>query len=259
MLAHSPGFAIIALLTLALGIGANTAIFSFVDGVLLKPLPYENADRIVRVLERPPRGERNGISTLNFLDWQKDNSIFDFMAAQTGGPATLTGVSEPVQLRGARVSSSYFEIFGIKAALGRTFLPDADQLGKDRVVILSHALWISQFGGNPSIINRTILLDNEPHTVIGGLPAGSAFDRAFNQLWRPLAFEPSNMTRNEAAFFGSNRRGHAIPQQYPYRRHIHGSMTFGPRLPNFSQAVMRRMDRVPCVPTEKMSLQFVNP
>src|SRR5881397_1912518 len=123
-LAHSPGFAILALLTLALGIGANTAIFSFVDGVLLKPLPYENADRIARVLERPPRGERNGISTLNFLDWQKDNSVFDFMAAQTGGPATLTGVSEPVQLRGARVSSGYFEIFAVKPALGRTFLPD---------------------------------------------------------------------------------------------------------------------------------------
>jgi putative ABC transport system permease protein len=196
MLAHSPGFATIALLTLALGIGANTAIFSFVDGVLLKPLPYENADRIVRVLERPPRGERNGISTLNFLDWQKDNSVFDFMAAQTGGQATLTGAGEPVQLRGGRVSSSYFEIFKIKAALGRTFLPDEDQLGKDRVVILSHALWVTQFGGDPSIVNRTILLDNEAHTVIGVLPAGSAFDRAFNQLWRPLAFEPSNMTRN---------------------------------------------------------------
>src|SRR5438045_1677898 len=125
MLAHSPGFAIVALLTLALGIGANTAIFSFVDGVLLKPLPYENADRIVRVLEKPPRGDRNGISTLNFLDWQRDNSVFDFMAAQSGigGPATLTGAGEPVQLRGARVSSSYFEIFGIKAAFGRTFLP----------------------------------------------------------------------------------------------------------------------------------------
>src|ERR1700751_2482662 len=102
MLAHSPGFAIIALLTLALGIGANTAIFSFVDGVLLKPLPYENADRIVRVMERPPRGERNGISTLNFLDWQNDNTVFDFMAAQRGELTTLTGEHDPVQLRGGR-------------------------------------------------------------------------------------------------------------------------------------------------------------
>src|SRR6516225_377169 len=196
MLAYSPGFAIVALVTLGLGIGANTAIFSFVDGVLLKPLPYENAERIVRVLEEPPRGERNGISTLNFLDWQKDNDVFDFMAAQTGGAATLTGVAEPVLLRGGRVSSAYFDIFGITAGRGRTFLPGEDQRGKDRVVVLSHALWVNQFGADPSIVNRTILLENEPYTVVGILPAGSAFDRAFNQLWRPLAFEPSNLTRN---------------------------------------------------------------
>ncbi|PYR46002.1 MAG: permease, partial [Acidobacteria bacterium] len=195
-LAKSPGFAAVAVLTLALGIGANTAIFSFVDGVLLKPLPYPDADRIVRVLEKPPRGDRNGISTLNFLDWQTDNTVFDFMAAQSGGPATLTGSGDPVQLRGARVSARYFEIFGIQAERGRTFLPDEDQRGKDRVVILSHVLWVNQFGADPSIVDRTILLDNEPHTVVGVLPAGSAFDRAFNQLWRPLAFEPSNMTRN---------------------------------------------------------------
>ena len=110
-LAKSPGFATVAVLTLALGIGANTAIFSFVDGVLLKPLPYPEADRIVRVLEKPPRGDRNGISTLNFLDWQKDNTVFEFMAAQTGGSATLTGSGEPVQLRGARVSARYFDIY----------------------------------------------------------------------------------------------------------------------------------------------------
>src|SRR5262249_60167425 len=88
------------------------------------------------------------------------------------------------------------DIFGIKAERGRTLRPGEDQPGKDHLVILSHALWLSQFGADPSIIDRTILLDNEPNTVIGVLPAGSAFDRAFNQFWRPLAFEPSNMTRN---------------------------------------------------------------
>ncbi|HJZ73698.1 MAG TPA: ABC transporter permease [Vicinamibacterales bacterium] len=192
----NPGFAAVAVLTLALGIGANTAIFSFVDGVLLRPLPYRDADRIVRVLEKPPRGERNGISTLNFLDWARENTVFDFMAAQTGGPATLTGHGEPVQIRGGRVSARYFDVFGIRAERGRTFLPGEDERGKHRVVVLSHALWVNQFGADPAIIDRTILLDNEPHVVIGVLPAGSAFDRAFNQLWRPLAFEPSNMTRN---------------------------------------------------------------
>ena len=196
-LRKSPGFTTVAVLTLALGIGANTAIFSFVDGVLLKPLPYAQADRIVRVLEKPPQGERNGISTLNFLDWQKDNTVFDFMAAPAGGGG------DAHRRRRARAASrrrgsrrDYFDIFGIQAALGRTFLPGEDQLGKDQVVILSHALWASQFGADPPIVNRTILLDNEPHTVVGVLPAGSAFDRAFNQIWRPLAFEPSNMTRD---------------------------------------------------------------
>jgi putative ABC transport system permease protein len=196
MLRKSPGYTAVAILTLAISIGANTAIFSFVDGVLLKPLPYRDADRIVRVLEKPPQGERNGISTLNFLDWQRDNTVFDYLSAQTGGGATLTGVSEPVQLRGGRVSADYFRIFSIEPALGRTFAPGEDQLGKHRVVMLSHALWVSQFGSDPGIVNRQILLDNQPHTVIGVLPRGGAFDRAFNQIWRPLAFEPSNMTRD---------------------------------------------------------------
>ena len=195
MLRKSPGYTSVAILTLAISIGANTAIFSFVDGVLLKPLPYRDADRIVRVLEKPPQGERNGISTLNFLDWQRDNTVFDYLSAQTGGGATLTGVSEPVQLRGGRVSADYFRIFGIEPALGRTFAPGEDEFGKHRVVVLSHALWVSQFGSDPGIVNRQILLDNQPHTVIGVLKGG-AFDRAFNQIWRPLAFEPSNMTRD---------------------------------------------------------------
>jgi putative ABC transport system permease protein len=195
-LRHSPGFTAIAILTLAIGIGANTAIFSFVDAMLLKPLPYPDADRIVRVMEKPPRGERNGISTLNFLDWQKDNTVFDFMSAQTGDAVTLTGGSEPVQLRGALVSAGYFKVFGVDAALGRTFLAGEDQLGKHQVAVISHTLWTTQFGGDPSIVNRTVLLNNEPHSIIGVLPAASAFDNGFQQIWRPLAFKPSNMTRD---------------------------------------------------------------
>ena len=175
MLAKSPGFTLVCLSTLALGIGANTAIFSFVDAALLKPLPYADADRIVRVLEKPPRGQRNGISTLTFLDWQRDNTVFDFMAAQTGGPVTLTGDGEPVQLRSGRVSAHYFDIFGLKAALGRTFAADEDQLGKEHVAVLSHVLWESRFGGDLKLVGRAIRLDGEPYTVSGVLPAGSSF------------------------------------------------------------------------------------
>jgi putative ABC transport system permease protein len=198
MLRKSPGFAVVAVLTLAIGIGANTAIFSFVDGVLLKPLPYANADRIMRVLEKPPGDPeaRNGISTLNFLDWQRQNSVFQYMAARTGGSVTLTGVSNPVQLRGARMSAHGFDILGVKAVLGRTFAADEDQPGKSRVAVLSHSLWASQFGSDASIIGRVIQLDGEPHVVIGVLPEGSAFDRSYAQIFRPLVFEPQNMTRN---------------------------------------------------------------
>jgi putative ABC transport system permease protein len=213
-LRKNPGFATVSVLTLAIGIGANTAIFSFVNGVLLKPLPYGEPERIVQVLEKPPGGGRNGISTLNYLDWQKNNTVFEYMAAQTGGSVTLTGVSEPVQLRGSRVSPHYFDIFGIQATLGRTFAADEDQLGKARVAILSHALWVSQFGADPSVIGHSITLDGIPHTVIGVLPAGGAFDRAFSQIWRPLAFEPQNMTRNFHWFgaFAKLKRGVTLKQ-----------------------------------------------
>ena len=195
-LRNSPGFTAVALATLAIGIGANTAIFSFVDGVLLKPLPYAEPDRIMRVLEKPPGGGRNGISTLNYLDWRKQNTVFEYMAAQTGGSVTLTGINDPVQLRGTRVSPHYFDIYGMKAVLGRTFAPDEDQPGKNHVAVLSHALWESQFGSDPAVIGRSVLLDGERNTIIGVLPEGSAFDRSYSQIWRPLTFEPQNMTRN---------------------------------------------------------------
>jgi putative ABC transport system permease protein len=195
-LRQSPGFTLVAILTLAVGVGANTAIFSFVDAILLRPLPYPDSDAILRVLEKPPGGSRNGISTLNYLDWKHQNTVFSAMAAQTGGSVSLSGVSEPVLLHGSRVGPEYFSVFGIRPVLGRAFAPDEDQLGKDRVAILSHRLWETQFGADPSIIGRKIVLDGFPHEVIGVLPAGGVFDQAYAQIWRPLAFEQTNMTRD---------------------------------------------------------------
>jgi predicted permease len=196
MIRKSPGFAAVAIITLALGIGANTAIFSFVDSVLLKSLPYPEAEQIVNVWEKPPGYDRNGISTLNFLDWQRENTVFTAMAAMTGGSYTLTGTKEPVQLRGSRVSAPYFDILGIKPAIGRTFAKGEDQPGKDQVVVLSHRLWESRFGSDPRLIGKTILLNNLPYTVIGVMPANTAFDRQYNDLWTPLAFQPQDMTRD---------------------------------------------------------------
>ena len=125
-LRNSPGFSAVAIATIAIAIGANTAMFSFVNGLLLRPLPYPEPSRIVRVLERLPTGGVNSISTLNYLDWTNQNNVFDYMAAEVGWRATLTGTEEAVSIRGARVSAHYFDIFGAKPAVGRTFLPGED-------------------------------------------------------------------------------------------------------------------------------------
>ncbi|HYM07486.1 MAG TPA: ABC transporter permease, partial [Terriglobales bacterium] len=183
-------------LTLALGIGANTAIFSFVDAVLLEPLPYPHPEEIVNVWEKPPQYDRNGISTLNFLDWQKQNTVFTAIAAETGGSVTLTGVDVPIQLRGSRVSAHYFDIFGEKAALGRTFAPDEDEPGKEQVVILSNRIWQNRFGADRNVIGRTVHLNNKAYAVIGVLAANSSRDRGWQDVWTPLAFKPQDMTRN---------------------------------------------------------------
>ena len=195
-LRRSPGFTAVAVLTLALGIGATSAIFSFVDGALLKPLPYPDADRILQVWEKVPSGSNNGVSTANFLDWKKDGDVFQAMAATRGDSMTLAGQGEPIMLRVGRVSAGYFRVFGIDPALGRTFAPDEDEPGKDAVVVLSHRTWTSQFGGDPRIVGRSITLDDRPYTVIGVMPEGSTFDRAFNRMWRPLAFGPNERARN---------------------------------------------------------------
>src|SRR5688572_17609647 len=195
-LRNNPGLSAVAIATIALTIGANTAMFSFVNGMLLSPLPYPESDRIVRVLERLPTGGLNGVSTLNYLDWTNQNAVFEYMAAEVGWRATLTGGREPVVIRGARVSPQYFEIFGAKPAVGRTFLPGEDQPGKDRVVLLNHVLWESRFGSDPALLGRDILLNGEPHTVVGVLQKGGPFDRAAAQIWKPLAFQPSHMTRD---------------------------------------------------------------
>jgi putative ABC transport system permease protein len=196
MIRKSPGFATVAVLTLAISIGANAAIFSFVDAVLLKPLPYPHPEEIVQVWEKPPKYDRNGVSTMNFLDWKNQSNVFRAIAAETGGSVTLSGGQNPLQLRGSRVSAPYFDIFGIKPVLGRAFAPDEDQPGKDQVVVLSHRIWQNRFGSDPGLLGRKIMLDNRPYNVIGILPANTRFDRGWQDIWTPLAFQPQDMTRD---------------------------------------------------------------
>ena len=188
-LAHSPGFTAVALLTLALGIGANTAIFSFVDGLLLRPLPYKDANRIVRVLEKPPQGERNGISTLNFLDWPKDNAVFDFMAAQSGASATLTGRQDPVQLRGSARVRPLFRHLRYPGGARAHVSPGRGSARQGQGGCPDNAVWVSQFGADRSIVGPMVLLDSEP--LIVWRTAGRWRLRSVRAGVAAPAFEPS--------------------------------------------------------------------
>jgi putative ABC transport system permease protein len=202
-LAKRPGFALLVVLTLALGIGAPVAIFSLVSGVMLRPLPYEDPDRVVMVWERPPRYERFAVSPANFLDWKEQNQVFEDMAATMRATVNLTGSGEPERLRGHRVSASFFSILGVQPALGRTFLPEEDQPDGERVLILSHGLWQRRFGSDPSVVGRTVSLDREPYTVIGVMPRGFRdFSNIFSteevKLWLPYPFASDPSTVRDA-------------------------------------------------------------
>jgi predicted permease len=195
-LLHRPGFTAIAITTLALGIGATAAIFSFVNAVLLKPLPYPHPERIVSMSEKLPSGGSNFISTLNFLDWARQNRCFQFLSAIALDAVTLTGSGSPEELNVQRVSASYFNVLGVGAMLGRTFAASEDDVGNDQEVVLSNRIWWSRFGGDSKVIGRKITLDAKSYTIIGVLPANSTFDRTWAVMWLPLAFTPANMTRN---------------------------------------------------------------
>jgi predicted permease len=187
-LKKSPGFTFFAVLTIALALGANAAIFSLVDGVLLKSSGYSDPERIVQIWEKPPGGTRNGISAANYLDWAKQAQLFDAMAAVTSATMSYAGGGEPKSIRVGTVSAPYFDVFGVKAARGRTFARGEDQPGSEKVAVLTNRLWQSLFGSDPALIGRTILLDGAPYTVIGVMPGAGELDRQPLDLWIPLTF-----------------------------------------------------------------------
>jgi len=175
-LRREPVFTIVAVSVLALGIGANTAMFSIVDGILLQPLPFTDPDRIVRFWEAPTAAGTNSTTTRMFMEMKRRSRSFAALSAESLSTATVPVNGEPIRLNGRYVSWDHFAVFGVQPILGRTFLPEEDQPGADRVLILSHAAWQLHFGGDRSVLDRELLLDNEPHRVIGVLPPG-AFDR----------------------------------------------------------------------------------
>ncbi|MBO0719328.1 MAG: ABC transporter permease [Blastocatellia bacterium] len=193
VLRRDPGFTFFAVLTIALALGANAAIFSLVDGVLLKSAGYPEPERIVQLWEKHPSGGRNAIAPANYIDWTKQSRSFESMAALSGDAMSYLASESggvPVSLRVGVVSAPFFDVFGVKAALGRTFAPDEDQQGKEKVVVFTHRAWLSLMGGDSGIVGRSILLNDKSYTVIGVLPGASEFDRRGNDLWIPLAFPP---------------------------------------------------------------------
>ncbi len=194
MLLKKPGFTLIAVLTLALGVGANTAIFSVVNAVLLRSLPYQNADELAFIYSTNSRNEGEGpISPVTYLNLRNHSSVFTEMAAvdNRGWAANLTGDGEPERLQGYKVSANLFHTLGVAPAQGRTFLAEEDRPGNNRVAVLSHELWQRRFGGDAGLIGREINLNGASHTVIGVMPADFRY-LLKTDVWTPLAFTPAD-------------------------------------------------------------------
>jgi predicted permease len=192
-LVHSPIFTVVTVLSLALGIGANTAIFSVVNGLLLRPLPYPESEQIVDVWHTPPQQsfpglDRFSVSPANYLDWKAQSNAFEQMAIYTYTGLSLSTSNDPLPLIGAAVSSDFFSVLRTNAMQGRTFTPDEEQPGRDQVVVISHGLWQRAFGANPNIVGQTLTLNSRSFTVVGIMPAGFQLPREAD-LWVPLAWD----------------------------------------------------------------------
>jgi len=192
-LARNPGFALMTLATLALGIGANTAIFSVVKNVLLDPLPYREPGQLVELYEkRPKQGRiRNVVSVPDYLDWKDQSTVFEDMAAASGGSFNLAGPEGSEFVFATYATTNYFHVFGVTPQLGRDFLPEEAGQGHDHVVILDHGFWKSRFGADPKIVGQTIQLTGESYTVIGILPEGSSLMREKSAIWKPMVISSS--------------------------------------------------------------------
>jgi putative ABC transport system permease protein len=242
----TPGFAAAAILALVLGIGANTAIFSVVNAALLRPLPFGDSDKLVRLWQTPPQRQFPGIklfplSPANYLDWQNQNHVFEKMTLGKRVHYNLTGSGRPEWLDGAAVSGDFFNVLQSQPQLGRTFVPDEDQQGHNYAVILSHTLWQQHFGSDRNVIGQTIHLDGQSYTVVGVMPEEFRYPTTAD-LWVPLGMtDEERANRGEHHFFAiarlkpgiSEKQAQAelatisrqLEQQYPRENHGWGATT----------------------------------
>ncbi|MGA8073907.1 MAG: ABC transporter permease [Candidatus Acidiferrales bacterium] len=215
MLAKNRGFTIVAVLTLAFGIGANSAIFSVVNAVLLRPLPFRDPDRLVIVWETSAVRDvqKGGSAAGDFLDWREQSGIFDKLTVWRKWTYTVQGNEGPEQLYGVKTSVDFFRVFGVKPMIGRDFLEDEEIPGHEHVVILSYALWQRQFGGDQSLLGRPITIDEQPYTVVGILPPGFSplgLSRE-NDVWMPVAFDRAQRNYTDHTFIVLGRLKPGIP------------------------------------------------
>src|SRR5919205_1889310 len=195
-LLKAPAFTAVAVLTLALGIGATTAIFSAVRSVVLRAFPYAHPDRVMMLTETWK--ERDGdVSDGVFNDWRTAAKSFEHMAAERFTSFNLAASGAPERVSGGRVTHEFFAVFGIRPLLGRTFLPEEDAPGREQVVVLSHGLWTSRFGGDRAVVGRQIELSGRPYTVVGVMPP--TFDPSLSGegLWVPMAWTPERMATHD--------------------------------------------------------------
>ena len=211
MLARSPGFTAVAIITLALGIGANTAIFSVVNAVLLRALPYDQPDRVVVLV----RDGYTGQSSATFLDWKRDNHVFEDMgAAETWSP-NLTGIDKPEEVDGMHVTADMFPVLGVRPILGRWFTADDDVAGRDRKVVLSFGFWQRRFGGSKDVVGRTIEFNSEPYEIVGVMPEGfrfAPFWATTAQVWSPMPLNPQDRIINSKRVFAHLKPGVTLEQ-----------------------------------------------
>jgi len=204
MLRKNPGFTLVAVLTLALGIGANTAIFSVVYTVLVKTLPYPQGDRLAMVYEdvRLPnyQNRKNESSPGNFSDWARQNTVFANMAAYRNRSFNLTGDGEPMRVEGELVTSEFFTTLEISPALGRVFAPEEDRPGNSHVLIISDSLWRNRFGSSTQILGKKIRLDGDSYTIVGVMAPGFHFPDFDDELWAPMGMSPAELNNRGSHF-----------------------------------------------------------
>ncbi len=194
MLWRNPGFTSVAVLAIALGIAANTAIFSVVYATLLEPMPYRDPDQLVMIWSRV-QGNRNVTAAGTYLEWKKRNTVFQDVNAWSGGAVSLGTSGQPEQIQAERDTPGFVTMFGLQLLMGRDFLPEEGDVGRDDVVILSHKLWKDHFAADPKILGQTVRLDGRPHKIVGVLAPGPG-DRVQTQLRVPLAFKPDQINHN---------------------------------------------------------------